>query len=484
MKIKQNYRFQYFQVLIVIILLYFNPSVSAQDSQLFMSIRHSDMEKEIRIKKLDSLLQILEFKKHDSLHHFYQQYAYWLYDVYERKRAIDLEQKSFDFVRSKKVLDTIFAQQSALYLGIYQYSEEQYLQSIKSYNEGLLINNTAYRAPTLYYQIGDAYLSLNDYLRALEYYEFTISLFKKNPNIDRKSVLRDAYHDAMASCLSINKKEYLLRGEKYGKAADSMAFLIPTSSKNIFDIKTLLAQINTHENNLKPSKALQNFNNALEIAKKENDSSKIAESYIGLGDLYNILDKKKSIKYLEKAESYAGSKDSLKLYQINYSKGHTLSIYNEYEKGIDFRHKGIGYLTGDNLKNTSNLNYDILINANTEEKFQLLRAIPQLAETYLKYFEVEKNIEFLNKSIVYYKLADFLIDLLKLESREFKSRLFWREISNGIYSNAIKVSYLLGNIEDAFFFMEKNKTLLLLEDIVSDCLIRLLKKKYHIKNRF
>jgi len=65
-------------------------------------------------------------------------------------------------------------------------------------------------------------------------------------------------------------------------------------------------------------------------------------------------------------------------------------------------------------------------------------------------------------------MADYLIDQLKINTHEFRSRLFWRKLSTDIYGKAIRASYLSRNVEDAFYFMEKNKSLLLIEDIAHE----------------
>ena len=71
----------------------------------------------------------------------------------------------------------------------------------------------------------------------------------------------------------------------------------------------------------------------------------------------------------------------------------------------------------------------------------------------------------MNLALETVKIADFLVDNIRLESNEQKSKIFWRTISSQIYTNAVEISYKLNQPENALYYIEKNKAILLLEDI-------------------
>jgi len=467
MRKKQNCFLFFLKKRLQIVLLFSIQFSIGQEVDLFSSIIASDIEKEERIHQLDSLLSIFEIKKSDSLHYIYQNYAYWLYDVYERPRAAQFEKKALEFAQSRKIKDTSFIQKSALYLGFYYAEIDEYLNSIDAYQTAILIEPDSKRVPVIYNKIAYAYLQINDYTKAIDYADIVINLLNKEKILTEQQLktLQETYHNGALACFPIKKATYFIKGENYFRKADSLASYIHIPLSELYIIQRRIANINTEIDYFHPEIAFDHYTNALNIAKKLKDSFKIAETYIGLGDLYNISDKDKSLAYLEKALKYTSENDSILRYSLYLNKGFTLSIHNEHNNGLNYMHRGFFYLLEDNLRNPDNFDKKKLIGITISD---LYKSLAQLGETYLKYYKETSTKDFLDKSIAYYKLSDYFIDVLKVQNKEFKSRLFWRELSTRIYSNAIKAAYLSSNMEDAFFFMEKNKSLLLLEDIAQE----------------
>lgn len=76
-------------------------------------------------------------------------------------------------------------------------------------------------------------------------------------------------------------------------------------------------------------------------------------------------------------------------------------------------------------------------------------------------YEPLKKTNLLNQALNVYKVADQLLDKVRLNQSELKSKLFWRADSRRLYENAIDACYLLGNTKDAFYFFEKSRAVLL-----------------------
>jgi len=272
-----------------------------------------------------------------------------------------------------------------------------------------------------------------------------------------------AYQDLTRICHLIKTKESLINGNTFGKAADSLTKIINTSLNQQFYIKYNLALTYNEEENLNFDKALHYYNEGLAISKQTKDSIKIREAYLGLGNLHNVFDKEKSLQFYKTAISFTKKNDTSFFSDLHYGLGHTYSIWEDYKTSLKYRHKALKILTGNDFLQTETISIQFL--TNFKHKRQLLINLEQLAQTYLNYYEVKKNNDFLEKTITYFKMCDVLIDNLKTNSSGFKSRLYWRKLSTDIYGKAIKACYLNNDLENAFYFMEKNKALLLLEDI-------------------
>jgi CHAT domain-containing protein len=67
----------------------------------------------------------------------------------------------------------------------------------------------------------------------------------------------------------------------------------------------------------------------------------------------------------------------------------------------------------------------------------------------------------LRQSIHIYKVTDSLLDRIKVEQIEIESKLFWRETTRRMYEHAINACYLAGDREEAFYFFEKSRAVIL-----------------------
>jgi len=418
-----------------------------------------------RMEQAEALLEKLALEKSDSLPIFYQDYAYWLFD-HDVPKTIIYEKKALEEALSKSPIDEDFVQRSAMYLGFYYSINNQILESIKHYNQVLEYDRSSPHAKRAYAKLGLSYIQINDFPKALIYLELARTFYDKAIKLPNQRALREILQNLSYANRRIGSKESLLRGIRYGKSADSINDLIPTSPRIKFSGKFNLAELHNQNLSLDFEQSLRYFNEALEVASNTHDSVNIRNVHLGLGSLYNIFDTKSSLDALNKALQLTKKTDSFNLYQIHTSKGHTYALTKEFEKSLEQRHLGLKFLMGYNFDQHNDIPYKDLVE--TTYKTNLLHSIPQLAETYLAYYEENQDPQFLDNALRYFTMADQIIDLLRLNSDQFRSRLFWRRISTEIYGKAIRAAYLKNDPDQAFYFMEKDKALLLLEDITQN----------------
>ena len=88
-----------------------------------------------------------------------------------------------------------------------------------------------------------------------------------------------------------------------------------------------------------------------------------------------------------------------------------------------------------------------------------------LANHYVQAYKEEGNKQYVSEAQNTLYSIDQLVSLIRHQSTSEQSKLFWIEKGVNVYMLAVEVAYLLNNPEDAFYFMEKNKALLLQENI-------------------
>ena len=78
-------------------------------------------------------------------------------------------------------------------------------------------------------------------------------------------------------------------------------------------------------------------------------------------------------------------------------------------------------------------------------------------------YETSGDKSYLTRAIKNYQQADELVDWMRYEHSARGSKLYWREVTRPLFEQALEVCYELQDFEQAFYFMEKSKAILLLD---------------------
>ena len=103
------------------------------------------------------------------------------------------------------------------------------------------------------------------------------------------------------------------------------------------------------------------------------------------------------------------------------------------------------------------------INANSAES--VIRLVLDKAYSHLQQYYYQKDLGALHQALSICKTADRLLDKIKNELMEVQSRLFWQTEVHRLYEYAVEVSYLQNNFNEAFYFFEKSRAVLLNEQL-------------------
>ena len=212
---------------------------------------------------------------------------------------------------------------------------------------------------------------------------------------------------------------------------------------------------NNHEYNL----AKAYYEEGLKIAKEKQNNERIAQCLINIGTIYRKQQK------FSKAKTYLT--EALPYRETKYSVYNNLAdVYNDegaYKEALIYYQKAIDDLLKRETGTHELLNEEVLkLSGN---KIDLLECLIGKADALSIYFDKTQQKEYLENALKTYVLADQLIDIIYVESREDLSKLFWRKKGADLYLKAVSVCNRLSENEKAFYFMEKNKALLLLENI-------------------
>ncbi|MBX2875093.1 MAG: CHAT domain-containing protein [Saprospiraceae bacterium] len=100
------------------------------------------------------------------------------------------------------------------------------------------------------------------------------------------------------------------------------------------------------------------------------------------------------------------------------------------------------------------------------DKEDLLTYLRDKARAWQAYYQQEQEESHLQQALQTLLLADYVVDLMRREHLDAESKLFWRKKVHPIYEEGLAICYALGDAEQAFYFMEKSKAVLLLDALM------------------
>lgn len=302
------------------------------------------------------------------------------------------------------------------------------------------------------YFVGDN----GDYFKALEY----LDIFMNSFNIEfGEGLLIDAHFEYIyilsmedVSKIDLNKiNNHKLALEK---------LLDPTDN----EIGKMYHNIGAIYHDLKNKKKAAYFDKkALNVYLINRDSTKIAKIYTNFAINFSQEKQyKKADFYYKKALTLSNNK--LARADVYNNQGYYLVTNNPKDK-IKLFQKAINTVLEIKNDNTITALPSLKQIIESSYKTDILHYLTEKTKVWIELFEKENKKEYLLNAKKTLYLIDHLVSAIRLESSSDKSKLFWIHKGVNTYMLAIKVCYLLNEPSESFYFMEKNKSLLLLENL-------------------
>ena len=229
---------------------------------------------------------------------------------------------------------------------------------------------------------------------------------------------------------------------------------------NLAALFALLGRINRKKGDA--SKALSYYKKAFESNKKINYSMGCSEALNNIGFVFSemLRQNKKALYYYFKALKFADANEALNTYDnianMYTRAGNFDSAFFYFQKAFDQVKPGFseaGFLS----KDAANLDVNI-----TEYASGL---VLDKGDAWLFKYKKDKDAAALRQAIKIYQTADVYFDKIKNAQSEIQSKLFWKTNNRRLYEHAIEACYASRNIETAFYFFERSRSVLLNEQI-------------------
>lgn len=361
-------------------------------------------------------------------------------------QAIQIRRESNDLVALKK---------SLFNLGIYKRKLGDYYASITALNDLIDLPLEDRLRIKAYSELILVYKKLGDYEKCFRYFKKIEKFHLANNNF--KELCKSYLHiSGVYNSMDYNNNDLTIW---YLKKANALEKYVDSRDKYIIN----LSFGNVYEDLKNKNLALKHYNKALDISFKRKDSNAIALLHNNIGYLYledSLYDI--SFEYLNKGFIFAAGNARRKASLNRNLAEYYLKVAN-YKKAQKVYEKALNLFLFQEANTTKQINLEAVENSPNQVK--ALNCLIRRGKFWYSWYQYEPNTELLKKALADFQLADRIIDAISLNTVERVSKLFWREKGANLYIQAIAVCNELQLADLAYYFMEKNKALLLLEHV-------------------
>ena len=415
-------------------------------------IRYNDgLANEEKVIQLENYLR--DLSDNDSIAILYHRAAIVTKD-FDLKKTIEWQQKAVNLSIDRK--DTINTIKSLYNLGYYQRESELFADMEESYMRIIAYNLTERTTGRSYSALGTISMNKGDYFRADKYFKKADEILSK---LNLPRYLLDNNLESVSLLIKMGSVEKLEEILNLLNRIDSLVTVHPTGERNKYDI---LARKSSFYDDLgRYDEAIRDTKKALKLAKVIEDIDRIVNAYNNLAISYTkTKDFKSAISSLNMVINY----DSLSEYAAaSYNNlGDTYKAMGDDNNALFYYQKSIDtYLQKHKYPDLST----IQLMERCQFQDYLMLAIVSKIDFYRYKFDLTGKVSNLDSILNSVKLGDKLLEILRSRSFENTSKLYWREQAHTIYGKGIWAAYRIDDMESYFYFMEKNKAILLLENL-------------------
>ncbi|WP_298903690.1 CHAT domain-containing tetratricopeptide repeat protein [uncultured Psychroserpens sp.] len=464
-------------ITIFIIFIFSLNSFSQDPYDIVKDISNSKISENEKQQKFDSILNT--HKKNKNLDQLLK-YRFEILKWHKRRRrltkAIELNKRNIYQMDSVNYQDRYAYRKNLYSLGFYERKNHDLEDAINTLKRLLKYKEPDKFAYLAAFQIAEIYFfSYDQYHTSKEYFTLSKTIAERLNN--NTFIVKNAIGIAQ-SCKLINTRKSLKSGIKVLSNTIEFTNAINCDDdgnnnihkKHIHGLYNQLGNMYIDRTDYDFDNGKLNLDKALLIAEELNEDKKlfnkeqyIYSTYNDIGVLYLKDEREEAEFYFKKALTYEPNRLMKSVIYRNLSNHHL--FFKDYDKALRDIQTALVTLIDLDTSDTRNLPSKVDL-SNSSVKLQLISNLIDKALIWTKLAEeIPENKSYIDEAIKTFELADFLTEKARIDSKEFKSKLFWRKTATDIYVGATKASFLSNDPEKAFYFIEKNKALLLLEDV-------------------
>jgi CHAT domain-containing protein len=231
----------------------------------------------------------------------------------------------------------------------------------------------------------------------------------------------------------------------------------------------LIAITNMQQKNY--DKSFAYFNQALKYYSAQKDTLSYKVSLHNIGYLYSKIykDDNKVLSYYKKSLNYVvhnsnrSRLDSINSINIYSNIGNVYARRGNFDSAQRYFQYAFNQIkSGSSETEILNSSLDEFIGNQND---YLTDLFINKGSAFYKQYVATKNPFFIDEAIRIFRLTDRLLERIKTNQFELQSKLFWRKITHPFYDLAIEACITAGRTEDAWYFFERSRAILLYDQV-------------------
>ncbi|EZH73145.1 hypothetical protein ATO12_19250 [Aquimarina atlantica] len=415
-------------------------------------------------EKLGSYYTLLDgYKKSNNLTQLgfdAHQLAKWIHKEKKWDKAIEIAKIAYLARENAIPFNPELLKRSYYNYANFNRKKENYTIAIRYFRKMIEVKGSDFFNGKAYALIGECYGKIGDLYQAVEH---QLQAFVDFESKKQKAYTISNHINIAVSYRNIRNRKSNQKAVSHLLTADS---LIHTLEKpNLHDLYAIYNNLGLYykEAAKDHDMAIEYFKKALEIAKKMGIDRNLGQIHYNLGisniDSDNVI----AEEHLNQSLVYSKNVGYL-IPKIYMGLGISAFTKEDYNIAQEQYRKAFSYYFNIDIPDTDWLpKKEHLIHINN--KATLLELFKKKIQAYLEHGKKEKDSSSHLSAIKTVMASDLLIDIIMKENLSYKSKLFWRSLISEIYILGLEACINSNNKDAAFYFMEKNKALLLTQDI-------------------
>ncbi|WOI21581.1 CHAT domain-containing protein [Nonlabens ulvanivorans] len=408
--------------------------------------------------QLDSLLKSTpDYLKYTEMSHDFSVKYFRLRDYNAAIKYAQLEVNSFE---KHEVVDEKYSR--ALYqLGYFQDLTAQPDIALQNFSKVISIDPNSYISIQAYGKLGSCYYKLGDYYQAEIYYLKAISDLE---NYNDSGFLASQYLSLSKVYHTLDTEDSRTKELNILKKVLELNKKVKLNDRRLSILYNNLANYYNNEKSYDFYKAKLYYQKLLKHSIEKADSTSIGIGYGNLGNLYikQGIDSAKyflnrSLEYSLSIESKDRVFKNIANFELNNGNNESALTFLDKAIQVNFTNEQVD-------TNTPSLVHF----KNAINPIGVINSLSKKAEILLHQYDNSKKNSYIINAFKNLQTADSLIDYIQNANNEESSKMYWRKEASKVYHYAVYCSYILDDAKLAFIYSEKNKAVLLTENIIQN----------------